>query len=73
MPTHGIGKGTCNLPVNLIHDERSVLVKLAIQQDISLGAVVRAFIHEGIRRADPAAASRLVDLRRQRRAEFLKT
>jgi hypothetical protein len=71
MPTHAVGRGTCNLPVNLILEERSVLVRIAIETNRSLGAVVRAFIYEGIRTTDPQTFRHLEGLRHIRHAQQL--
>jgi hypothetical protein len=72
MPTHALGRGTHNVPVNLIHEERSVLVKIAIQTDRSISAVVRAFILEGIRATDPETFRHLKDLRHERHERLLQ-
>lgn len=69
--TNAIGRGTTNVPVNLIHEERSVLVRIAIQSNRSLGAVVRAFIHEGIRATDPETFRRIEEVRQTRHAAQL--
>ena len=71
MATHPLGHGTRNVPVNLIHEERSVLVRIAIQTNRSLGAVVRAFIHEGIRATDPETYRRIEEVRHTRHAQQL--
>lgn len=64
MPTNRIGKGTVNVPINLLTEERAMLGQLAITEDISLGGFIRRLTVQGLRNAFPQHAARIEALRR---------
>jgi hypothetical protein len=64
MATHPQGKGTTNVAVNLLTEEKSVLGKLAAADDRSLGDYMRRLTMAGLRQANPAAAVELENIRR---------
>jgi hypothetical protein len=64
--TNPIGGGTCNLSVNMLDGERSILGKLACREGISTGQLVRRLIGEGLTIEDPDLAKRYQAARVQR-------
>jgi|GEM_PF-2100489 len=65
--TNPLGGGTCNLSVNVLEGERSILGKLAFREGISTGQLVRRLIGEGLTVEDPELARRYRATRRERR------
>ena len=72
MATHRIGRGTVNVPINLLTEERAMLGKLAIFKDSSLGGFIRHLTIEGLRREFPEHAARIAALRREHRSRDLQ-
>jgi hypothetical protein len=64
--TNPIGSGTCNVPVNMLTDERSIIGRLAFERGISQGEYLRRVIRRGIALSDPISAKRMAQLRRAR-------
>jgi hypothetical protein len=75
MPNHSNppGKGTVNLSINLFEGERTILVKLAIQKNQSLGAFMRDLACDGLRSVCPVSAETFRSVRRTARQERLVT
>jgi hypothetical protein len=56
MATNPIGKGTVNVPVNMLEQERRILGQLAMADDRSLGEFIRRLVVTGLRTTNPGAA-----------------
>jgi hypothetical protein len=56
MKANPIGDGTVNVSVNMLLEERSVLGRLALAEDRSLGDHIRRMVTIGLRVTNPAAA-----------------
>ncbi|MGA2751624.1 MAG: hypothetical protein ABSG59_22895 [Verrucomicrobiota bacterium] len=54
-----LGKGTVNVSVNLLKQERLILGRLALADDRSLGEYVRRLILTGLRFSNPSAAAEM--------------
>ena len=57
-----------NFPIQITQDERLFLGKIAFDQDRSLGSYIRHLVKVGLATEDPAAADRLVEIRRRRKS-----
>ena len=55
MPTNRLGRGTVNAGVNLLTEERAILGKIAMQKDMSTGAIIRHLLLEGLKQHHPEA------------------
>ena len=66
--TNSIGTGTCNVPVNMLEDERAILGRLAFKRDCSTGEFIRRLIRRGLALSHPDEAKQLAEIRRARRA-----
>ena len=71
MPTNPQGKGTVNVAVNLLNQEREILAKLAILDDRSLGDFIRRLAVAGLRTCNPDAAGSMESARRAHREQML--
>lgn len=71
MPTNPIPKGTCNLPVNITVEERAVLGRLAVSQDMATGSLVRDLILAGLRQNSPVVADQVQRIRLERKRMVL--
>jgi hypothetical protein len=69
--TNPQGKGTTNVAVNLLDEERAILVRLAVVDDRSLGDVIRRLAVAGLKANNPDAADQLEQLRRKHRQQTL--
>ena len=63
MPTNAIGSGTANVPVNFLEDEKTILGRLAMDDDRSLGDFIRRQVITGLRVTNPQAARELENVR----------
>jgi hypothetical protein len=64
--TNAIGSGTCNLPINLLTEERAIIGRLAGRSNLATGEYLRRIIRRGVALSDPEEAKKLAKLRRQR-------
>jgi hypothetical protein len=62
--TNAIGKGTCNVPINLLVEERAIIGRLAFEKDLSAGEFLRRVIRRGIAMSDPEEAKAMAEVRR---------
>jgi hypothetical protein len=66
-----MGAGTINLSLNLLNAERAIIGQLATENDESIGHFLRRHLIRSLEKENPAAARRLIEVRRQRRAAAL--
>lgn len=71
MPTNRLGAGTVNVPINCLHEERTVFGRLAAANDLSLGAFVRKLAVERLQQTHPDAAETISTARAERRLSRL--
>jgi len=71
MAAHPIGKGTANVAVNLLDAEKSILGRLALAEDRSLGDFIRRTVVIGLRATYPAAASEMEAARRNHNEQMI--
>jgi hypothetical protein len=64
--TNAIGSGTCNLPINMLTEERAIIGRLATRHNLATGEYLRRIIRRGVALSDPEEAKKLAKLRRQR-------
>jgi len=69
--TNKPGKGTANVAVNLLAEERDILCRLAVADDRSLGDEIRRLAVAGLRVSNPHAAQAMEDARRNHREQSL--
>jgi hypothetical protein len=69
--THPQGAGTVNLTLNLLHEERMILGRLATEAGLSIRQFLCSSVAKAIVAEHPEAALRLKEARRQRRAAVL--
>lgn len=67
MATNPPGRGTVNAAVNLLIEERKMLISIAIAEDRSLSDTIRRFTVEGVRARHPEIATQIDAARRARR------
>ena len=67
--THHLGRGTVNVSVNLLREERDTLGRMACKSDQSISRIIRDCIHASLRAADPRAAEALRRARAVRREQ----
>lgn len=67
MSTHALGKGTVNLNVNILSEERSILGKLAFIEDMSTGAFVRRLLKKALAAEHPKALEEIEEARKRRK------
>lgn len=72
MPTNRLGKGTVNIPVNWLTEERDALGRIAMKHDLSLSALIRRLTIEGLARTEPGIASSMIQGRQARRSARLR-
>lgn len=72
MPTNQPGKGTVNVPVNWLAEERATLGRIAVKNDLSLGALIRRLTIEGLAQSEPGLASSMIEARRTRSLSRLR-
>lgn len=70
MATHPQGRGTQNVAVNLLDEEKRQLARLAAADDRSLGDFIRRLTMTGLKTVNPAAAIELEGMRRQHREQM---
>ena len=64
--THALGTGTCNLPINLPVDERTILGQSAFRAGArSIGAYARHLMLLGLERENSEAAARVKEIRQR--------
>ena len=65
--THSLPKGTVNISLNMLTEERQALGQIACRMGISLGALVRQMIDRSLTSIDPSIAEsiRQADYRRR--------
>lgn len=68
--THSQGKGTINVAVNLLAEERSVLGKLACADERSLSDFIRRLCVTGLRVSNPEAAVKMETIRREHQQQL---
>jgi len=71
MATNRLGKGTANVAVNLLDEEKMILGRLAVADDRSLGEFIRRMVIVGLRTSNPSAATELETIRRKRNEQLL--
>ena len=71
MPGNPLGRGTVNVQVNWLLEEKAHLGRLAMQEDLSLGSLIRKLVYERLSQTHPATAKELVQLRKMRRGVAL--
>ena len=71
MATNRTGRGTTNVTLNLLEEEREILCRLAIADDRSLGDEIRRLAVAGLRACNPDAARNMEDARRNHREQIL--
>lgn len=69
--TTPIPAGTCNVPLNLLVEERSQLQKLAYARGLSVNEYLRRIIRRGIAFSNPFEAKTLAKFRRSRAVALL--
>lgn len=69
--TNSIGKGTCNFPVNLTVEERSILGQAAFRQNVSMAEFFRTHLLDGVRLKFPDVAEQIERVRAERRKAVL--
>lgn len=72
MPTNRLGRGTVNVPVNWLDQERDTLGRIAMEEDLSLGGLIRKLAMERLAQTHPHAAAVMVGARQERRALRLR-
>ena len=70
MASHPQGKGTVNVAINLLTEEKNVLGRLACADERSLGDFIRRLCITGLRVSHPEAAARLVHVRREHQQQL---
>lgn len=70
--THHLGRGTVNVSVNLLREERDTLGRMACKTDQSISRIIRDCIHSSLRAADPRTAEALRRARAIRRERNLE-
>lgn len=68
MPQHRSG-GTVNVGINMLCEERTVLGRIAMEDDVSVGALIRRLVVERLQQLRPEAASQMRDARTRRTAD----
>ncbi len=71
MATNRQGKDTVNITVNLLDEERSLLARLAVKEDRSLGDFIRRMAVVGMREKYPDTAEMLDEARKKRREQMM--
>lgn len=71
MATNKPGRGTVNVAVNLLSEERAIWAKLAIADERSLGDFIRRVAIAGLRITNPAAAEQIEAVRKLHREQML--
>lgn len=71
MATNRQGKGTANVAVNLLDEERALLARIACQEDRSLGDLIRRMAVVGLRTKYPETAQMLDEARKRRREQMV--
>ena len=71
MATNKTGKGTANVAVNLLDEERDILCRLAIADDRSLGDEIRRLAVAGLWVSHPELAQAMQEARRNHREQTL--
>lgn len=71
MPTNRLGRGTVNVAVNLPAEERAILGRLSMKRDVSIGAIMRDLMLEGLKQHHPTEAMQVWHIRISRRAEVV--
>lgn len=70
MATHPQGRGTQNVAVNLLDQEKQVLGRLAALDDRSLGDYIRRLTITGLKVLNPGAALELEQARKLHREQM---
>src|SRR4051812_10338198 len=69
MATNSIGKGTCNFPLNMPIEERSVWGRLAFNANAkSVGSYIRELALKALESQDKTSAEVIAKIRKQRMA-----
>ncbi len=71
MAANPVGKGTVNVTVNLLAQERLILGRLALSDDRSLGEFIRRMVVTGLRTVNPQSASDMEEARRKHYEQIL--
>lgn len=66
MSTHAIGTGTCNVPVNMLREERDILGRLALHANATTGDFVRQLLRRALARTHREASEAMIAARRER-------
>lgn len=66
MSTHAIGTGTCNVPVNMLQEEREIIGRLATQAGHSTGDFVRQLLRRALATTHREASEAMIAARRER-------
>jgi hypothetical protein len=69
--TNPIGKGTQNVTVNLLDEEKRILGRLALADDRSLSEFMRRLMLTGLRTLNPEMAARMDEVRRKHYDQML--
>lgn len=70
MATHPQGKGTQNVAVNLLDEEKAALGRLAAADDRSLGDFIRRMTMLGLKMTNPQQAVELELVRKRHREQM---
>ena len=71
MASHPLGKGTVNVGINLLDQERKILGRLALADDRSLGDFMRRLLVTGLRSTNPNAAREMEEARQRHYDQML--
>ena len=66
MPTNPLGKGTCNIGVNMPIRERKLIGRIAASRRKSTSALIRLLIMRGLLEESPTDAAILIRIREGR-------
>ena len=70
MPTNPQGKGTVNVAINLLTEEKAVLARLACADERSLGDYIRRLCVIGLRISAPDQAVIMESIRREHQEQL---
>lgn len=71
MPSNPVGRGTVTVGVNFLKPERTILGRLALAEDRSLGDFIRRQVISGLRSTYPSAALEMEAARKKHNEQML--